>query len=67
MKKAIVVSKLNNTQALTALLKEEGFGSVVSAETSEIATDTREESEAETESETGEKKHYENLGKDLEK
>ncbi|MDY2819109.1 MAG: serine hydrolase [Hominisplanchenecus sp.] len=37
------------------------------SETSEIATDTREESEAETESETGEKKHYENLGKDLEK
>ena len=28
MKKAIVVSKLNNTQALTALLKEEGFGYV---------------------------------------
>ena len=39
MKKAIVVSKLNNTQALTALLKEEGFGSVVSAESSEIAKD----------------------------
>ena len=37
------------------------------SETSEIATDTREESEAETESETGEKKHYENLCKDLEK
>ena len=39
MKKAIVVSKLNNTQALTALLKEEGFGYVVSAESSEIAKD----------------------------
>ena len=37
------------------------------SETSEIATDTREESEAETESETGAKKHYENLGKNLEK
>lgn len=39
VKKAIVVSKLNNTQALTALLREEGFGSVVSAESSEIAKD----------------------------
>ncbi|MGN0275757.1 MAG: serine hydrolase [Hominisplanchenecus sp.] len=37
------------------------------SETSEIVTDTREESEAETESETGAKKHYENLGKNLEK
>lgn len=39
MKKAIVVSKPNNTPALKALLNEEGFDLVVNAESSVIAED----------------------------